>query len=92
MDIIAAQGLLDDKSLLQLSTANNRIVARSTRHNAMKRQMQAQKAKIVLERQGGDHCLEECLQALARITHAYEALADDFVETLDRTVREQAVE
>ena len=59
MDIIAAQGLLDDKSLLQLSTANNRIVARSTRHNAMKRQMQAQRAKIGLERLADDRCLEE---------------------------------
>jgi len=40
MDVVALQGFLDDKSLLQLSTAGSRTVTRPARHHAMKRQMQ----------------------------------------------------
>ena len=44
MDIVALQGVLDDKTLLLLSTADSRTVTRPMRHNAMKRQIQAQRA------------------------------------------------
>jgi hypothetical protein len=39
MELVALQGLLDDKSLVQLSTAASHTVTRSARHGAMKRQM-----------------------------------------------------
>ena len=39
MELVALQGVLDDKSILQLSSVASHTVTRPVRHNAMKRQM-----------------------------------------------------
>ncbi len=40
MDVFAAQGLIDDTCLLQLSTASRCTMTRAARHNAVKRKME----------------------------------------------------
>jgi hypothetical protein len=44
MALVASEGLLDQKSLLQLSVARTRLVTRPVRHQALKHEMLVQKA------------------------------------------------
>jgi hypothetical protein len=74
MELVAAHGLLDSESLLQLSTTASHTLTRSARHGAMKRQMQVLKAKVALDRRDAKARREDhrsTLRLLHEVTDAY---------------------
>ena len=75
MDIVALRGFLDDETLLLLSTADSRTVTRPTRRNAMKRQMQAQRAMRAHDERRRQKMARDCAIAHDRIMAAQFTLA-----------------
>ena len=86
MELVALQGLLDSKSLLQLSTTASHTLTRLARHKAMKSQMQKQREErrlIGWERIRNSYDRTLALGALAQI-----AICNDYEHAQETAVAE----
>ena len=104
MDVVVAQGLLENTCLLKLSTASRHTVTRAARHNAMKNQMETKKKEVdrQLKSFAEDtmlqlaaiqiYTLEECqctaLNIMMRICHR-RVTREDALDLLDESRAQQ---
>ncbi len=86
MELVALQGLLDGKSLLQLSTTASHTLTRLARHKAMKRQMQKQREERRLI--GFERIRSSYDRALALGTLAQIAICNDYEHAQETAVAE----
>ena len=85
---MASQGLLDDKTVLQLSVANSKIVTRLARHEAMKHEMEAIWVKMDDQRDKSDVqavIIEDLTQAICQAGSAV-ALCETKNEAVEAAV------
>ena len=70
MTFMASQGLLDNKTVLQLSAVNSKIVTRLVRHNALKREMDSNFKGKQLEHDRRLRVIEDFTEASLRALSA----------------------